>query len=55
MKIQDVRYQGRVELIMGIEEEIMSLHIIKLILQPFVENAMYHGLEPGPGWIFIFR
>ncbi|MDO4275300.1 MAG: sensor histidine kinase [Eubacteriales bacterium] len=53
MKIQDVRYQGRFELIMEIEEEIMSLHIIKLILQPFVENAMYHGLEPKIGSGFV--
>lgn len=53
MEIQDVRYKGRFELLMEIEEEIMDLHIIKLILQPFVENAMYHGLEPSPGGGFI--
>lgn len=53
MKIQDVRHQGRFELIMEIEEEILPLHIIKLILQPFVENSMYHGLEPKIGSGFV--
>lgn len=53
MEIQNVRYEGRFELLMEIDEDLMELHIIKLILQPFVENAMYHGLEkkPGPGFI----
>ena len=53
MEIQNVRYEGRFELIIEIDEELMDLHIIKLILQPFVENSMYHGLEmkPGPGFI----
>lgn len=53
MKIQDVRHQGRFELIMEIEEEILPLHMIKLILQPFVENSMYHGLEPKIGSGFV--
>lgn len=55
MEIQNVRYEGRFELIIEIDEELMDLHIIKLILQPFVENSMYHGLEmkPGPGFIEI--
>lgn len=53
MEIQNVRYEGRFELIVEIEEELMELPIIKLILQPFVENAMYHGLEPKPGPGFI--
>lgn len=53
MEIQNVRYEGRFELIIEIEEELMNLHIIKLILQPFVENSMYHGLEMKPGMGFI--
>lgn len=55
MEIQDIRYKGRFELLMEIDDGLMELHIIKLILQPFVENAMYHGLEkkPGPGFIEI--
>ena len=53
MEIQYVRYEGRFELIVEIDEELLDLHIIKLILQPFVENSMYHGLEPKPGPGFI--
>ncbi|MDY3918742.1 MAG: histidine kinase [Candidatus Limivivens sp.] len=53
MQIQDLRYENRFELILEIEEDILDLHIIKLILQPFVENAMYHGLEAKIGKGFI--
>lgn len=53
LEIQDIRYEGRFELITEIEQDIMDLHIIKFILQPFVENAMYHGLEPKIGKGFI--
>ena len=55
MKIQNIRYEGRFQLILEIEEEILPLYIIKLILEPFVENAVYHGLEPkiGDGFVEI--
>lgn len=53
MEIQDVRYEGRFELMVEIDDELLDLHIIKLILQPFVENSMYHGLELKPGQGFI--
>ena len=55
MAIQKLRYGERFELILDVDEELMDLRIIKLILQPFVENSMYHGLEPkiGGGYIEI--
>lgn len=55
MAIQKLRYKDRFELIVDVDEELMDLHIIKLILQPFVENSVYHGLEPkmGSGYIEI--
>lgn len=31
---------------MDLEEEVLECHIIKLILQPIVENAIMHGLKP---------
>lgn len=46
MLIQNMRYQNKYELILKIEKEIESKKIISFILQPFIENAMYHGLEP---------
>ena len=54
MTIQNMRYNNRFELILEIEE-IEDLKIITFILQPFVENAMYHGLEAkiGKGYIKV--
>ena len=55
MAIQRLRYGDRFELILDVDEDLMDLRIIKLILQPFVENSVYHGLEPkiGGGYIEI--
>lgn len=53
MLIQNLRYENRFELILEVDEDIMDLHIIKLILEPFVENAVQHGLEGKIGNGFI--
>lgn len=55
MTIQNIRYEQRFDLILEIDEDVLDLCIIKFILQPFVENSMYHGLEPklGKGYIEI--
>ncbi len=54
MTIQNMRYHNRFELFLDIEE-IEDFKIITFILQPFVENAMYHGLEAkmGKGYIKV--
>ncbi len=54
MTIQNMRYNNRFDLILDLEE-IEDYKIITFILQPFVENAMYHGLEAkiGKGYIKI--
>ncbi|UUZ86325.1 sensor histidine kinase [Paenibacillus sp. P26] len=53
MTIQNIRYNGRFELIEDIDASIKGMEIMKLLLQPLVENAIYHGLEPkvGPGTV----
>ena len=43
--IMDVRFNGRFTWKMEIEKEILPCRIDKMILQPLVENAVYHGLE----------
>jgi len=46
--IQQFRHGEEYEYIIDVEDhEIMDKHIPKLILQPIVENAIYHGLLPS--------
>jgi two-component system sensor histidine kinase YesM len=53
MIIQNLRYDNRFEYEEAVDPDIMSYEIMKLMLQPLVENAIYHGLEPkvGPGTV----
>lgn len=53
MKIQNMRYNNRFTFYLEVEEEIENIKILTFILQPFVENAMYHGLETKIGEGFI--
>ena len=54
MTIQNMRYNNRFELILDLDG-MERYKIITFILQPFVENSMYHGLEAkiGKGYIKI--
>lgn len=54
MTIQNMRYNNRFDLILDCDA-VSDIKIITFILQPFVENAMYHGLEAklGRGYIKI--
>jgi Putative regulator of cell autolysis len=45
ISIQRIRFDNRFELITDIPDEMRSLRVLKLILQPVVENALYHGLQ----------
>jgi len=45
ISIQTIRFDGKINLILNIKEEYLNLKILKLILQPLVENALYHGLK----------
>lgn len=46
MIIQDARFQGRITSRIEVDEEIMKGEMPCMILQPLVENACLHGLEP---------
>lgn len=46
MTIQSIRYENKFEVVYNINEELIDCKILKLTLQPIVENAIYHGLEP---------
>ncbi|EXX89459.1 histidine kinase [Paenibacillus darwinianus] len=49
LTIQNIRFNNRFRYIEEIEESILGMEIMKLLLQPLVENAIYHGLEPKLG------
>lgn len=49
MNIQNIRYNNRFQYIEDVEPSLMSIEILKLLLQPLIENAIYHGLEPKLG------
>lgn len=55
MTIQNVRYNNRFTYIKEIDNDIKEKIILKLLLQPLVENSIYHGLEKkiGLGKIMI--
>lgn len=46
LKIQNFRYKNIFELEMYLDPCLKDLKILRLILQPLVENALYHGIRP---------
>lgn len=53
--IQKFRYEERLHYTFDTDPNLLGLHLPKLILQPLVENAITHGLEPQkePGCIRV--
>ena len=45
LEIQKYRYEDLFEFDIQIDPEVMSCRIIRLSLQPLVENALYHGIK----------
>ena len=43
--IQKQRYEDKLEYKISIQEELKNIEVPKIILQPFVENAIYHGIK----------
>ena len=46
LTIQEIRHQGKFTVVFDVDEEIMEINMPKLLIQPLVENAIIHGLEP---------
>nr|WP_090714352.1 sensor histidine kinase [Paenibacillus typhae] len=46
--IQSFRFKNKFRFEIRAQEEVLPLQTIKLILQPIVENALYHGIEMSP-------
>jgi nitrate/nitrite-specific signal transduction histidine kinase len=56
MDIQKARFTERIKLHMEIDEECLSIRIPALTLQPIIENAVIHAIEPREdGGVIWFR
>ena len=55
LTIQKIRYEDKMDYEINFDENILDYNIVKLILQPLVENAIYHGIKEkrGNGKIII--
>ncbi|MCR5846631.1 MAG: histidine kinase [Lachnospiraceae bacterium] len=55
LKIQQTRYRDIMNYEIDIPDEIGDYYVLKLLLQPLVENALYHGIKikRGGGKIFV--
>lgn len=49
LSILDIRYGGKYEADYDVDPRIMDYKILKLLLQPIVENAVHHGLRNKEG------
>lgn len=49
LEILDLRYGGRIRVEWDVPEDLLALGVLKLSLQPLVENAFYHGIKPTRG------
>ena len=46
LEIIDVRFSKKIKFQIQVENEILNYHMPRFLLQPLVENAVFHGLEP---------
>jgi sensor histidine kinase YesM len=46
MEIQKFRYGDRIRIVMEVEELTLNCLVPRMLLQPLVENAIIHGIEP---------
>ncbi len=55
LTIQQIRYKNKLNYEVDIPEDMGGYYTLKLILQPIVENAIYHGIKAkkGGGDIFV--
>ncbi|WP_086347828.1 sensor histidine kinase [Candidatus Enterococcus clewellii] len=48
LNIQEIRFQKKIDyLVINNSDNLLQAHIPKVIIQPLVENAIYHGLSKG--------
>lgn len=47
--IQQMRYGEQLEYTIDVDESLLNVRMIKILLQPIIENAIYHGIKKLPG------
>ena len=47
--IQKIRYKDKLNYVIHVDESLYAVEVPKLILQPLVENAIYHGMAYADG------
>lgn len=47
--IQMTRYESKLEYEIEVDESVMNFQVLKLTIQPLVENAIYHGIRNKRG------
>jgi two-component system, sensor histidine kinase YesM len=55
LMIQKMRYQENLDFEINVNPEILNCYIIKLILQPIVENSIYHGIKNKKNTLGIIK
>ena len=55
LAIQKMRYRDQLEYVIDVDDDVLPRKIVKLVIQPLVENAIYHGIKylDGKGMIVI--
>ena len=49
LNIQQARFPNRIMILKNFQPDTLQIPVIKMLLQPLVENAIFHGLEPKEG------
>jgi len=53
INIQKVRYKCKFDVIWEYDKEVLEYEVIKLLLQPLIENSIYHGIKGKEGFSLI--
>ena len=53
LELQELRYRNAFQVEWEIQDDVLNCQVIKILLQPIVENAIQHGLKPMSGGGFL--
>lgn len=53
IKIQQLRFPNKIDIVYSLNEDVFNYRILKFLIQPLVENSIYHGIEKKQGHGFV--